>query len=304
MDGSGGVCSVKIFRLAIGMLLWATAVVVLSAEQPQRWVSAGGSLTEWIVVLGGESRLVGIDTTSQHPESLQALPKIGYQRQLSAEGVLALRPDMLVGSEEMGPPPVLDQLRKAGVRVETLSADANLETLHSTLDKLGAWLGTPEDARQQFNQYSQTLQQLKARLHAAQAQHSAPGVLLLIGGTGDRPLVAGDGTLGDWLIKQAGGTNLATQTGYKALSSEMLAGLDPAYIIIADRRLEGAAATQALLKQNPALSQSQAVRSGHVLPIDATVLVGGLGPRLPAVAEHLATQFYPQDLAEPVAKKP
>jgi len=83
----------------------------------------------------------------------------------------------------------------------------------------------------------------------------------------------------------------------------VLAGLDPAYIIIADRRLVGAAA-QALLKQNPALEQSQAVREGHLLPIDATVLVGGLGPRLPEVAEHLAGQFYLQDIPEPAAGQP
>ena len=63
---------------------WATA-----DELPQRWVSAGGALSEWITALGAESKLVGVDTTSQHPESLKALPSIGYQRQLSAEGILS-----------------------------------------------------------------------------------------------------------------------------------------------------------------------------------------------------------------------
>lgn len=52
---------------------------------PQRWVSAGGALSEWVAALGGEQKLVGVDTTSQHPESLKALPSIGYQRQLSAK---------------------------------------------------------------------------------------------------------------------------------------------------------------------------------------------------------------------------
>ena len=68
------------------------------------------------MALGGEDRLIGVDTTSQHPASLRALPSIGYQRQLAAEGILSLRPDLLLGSEEMGPPPVLEQLRSAGVR--------------------------------------------------------------------------------------------------------------------------------------------------------------------------------------------
>ncbi len=84
-----------------------------AAELPQRWVSAGGSLSEWVVALGGESKLVGVDTTSQHPQALKQLPSVGYQRQLAAEGVLALRPDILIGTEEMGPPPVLKQLEGA-----------------------------------------------------------------------------------------------------------------------------------------------------------------------------------------------
>ena len=76
---------------------------------PQRWVSAGGAFSEWVVALGGESKLVGVDSTSQYPQSLRSLPGVGYQRGLAAEGILALKPDILVGSNEMGPPPVLEQ---------------------------------------------------------------------------------------------------------------------------------------------------------------------------------------------------
>ncbi|WVM92296.1 hypothetical protein ULG90_22115 [Halopseudomonas pachastrellae] len=56
---------------------------------------------------------------------------MGYQRQLSAEGVLSLKPDVLLGTEEMGPPPVLAQLREAGVDVVVLSASPSLDTLYS-----------------------------------------------------------------------------------------------------------------------------------------------------------------------------
>lgn len=41
--------------------------LVLAEPLPQRWVSSGGALSEWVVVLGGESKLVGVDTTSRHP---------------------------------------------------------------------------------------------------------------------------------------------------------------------------------------------------------------------------------------------
>lgn len=76
--------STRVAALCVGLFVSYHA----SADDlPQRWVSAGGALSEWVSALGGESKLVGVDTTSQHPESLKALPSIGYQRQLSAQSV-------------------------------------------------------------------------------------------------------------------------------------------------------------------------------------------------------------------------
>ena len=148
--------------LALGILLGTG--MAQAAELPQRWVSAGGSLSEWVVALGGESKLVGVDTTSQHPQALKQLPSVGYQRQLAAEGVLALRPDILIGTEEMGPPPVLKQLEGAGVRVETLSAKPDLEALESNLKKLGDWLGVPLRAEAAELDYRQRLRRQAVRM--------------------------------------------------------------------------------------------------------------------------------------------
>ncbi len=100
--------STRVAALCVGLFVSHHGA---AAELPQRWVSAGGALSEWVSALGGESKLVGVDTTSQHPECLKTLPSIGYQRQLSAEGILSLRPQLLIGTEGMGPPPVLLQIR-------------------------------------------------------------------------------------------------------------------------------------------------------------------------------------------------
>ena len=269
------------------------------AEQlPQRWVSAGGALSEWIVELGAESRLAGVDTTSQHPSSLKALPSIGYQRQLSAEGVLSLRPDVLVGTEEMGPPPVLAQIRGAGVRVELFSSLADVDAVHGNLTRLGELLGKPEQAEQRFADYRQQLDALKTKVKAAQAATQAPGVILLVGHAGAKPMIAGKGTAGDWLIEQAGGRNLATNDGYKNFSSETLAALNPEVVVFSDRALTGDAALQALLKENPALAASRAVRQKRLIDLDPTLLVGGLGPRLPSTLQALAQAFYPAAKAQ------
>lgn len=267
---------------------WASA-----AQAPQRWVSAGGALSEWVSALGGESKLVGVDTTSQHPESLRALPSIGYQRQLSAEGVLSLRPQILVGTEEMGPPPVLAQIRSAGVQVELFSATPDVPTLKENLSHLGRLLGAEAKAEQLFQQYQEQLAVQKELVSQAQLKQKAPGVLLLVGHSGGKPLVAGKGTAADWLLQQAGGQNLATHSGYKPFSVETLASLNPEVLVFADRVLSGEEARVALFKENPILASTRAARDGRVIELDPTLLVGGLGPRLPQSLAALAAKFYP-----------
>lgn len=282
--------STRVAALCVGLFVSHQAA---AAELPQRWVSAGGALSEWVSALGGESKLVGVDTTSQHPESLKALPSIGYQRQLSAEGVLSLRPQILVGTEEMGPPPVLSQLRSAGVQVELFSAQPDLPTLQGNLQHLGRLLGAEDRASQVFLTYQQQLDQQQARVSQAQLKHKAPGVLLLLGHAGGKPLIAGKDTAADWLLQQAGGHNLATHTGYKPFSVESLASLDPEVLVFADRALAGDAARAALFKENPILSSTRAAKDGRVMELDPTLLVGGLGPRLPQSLSRLSDEFYP-----------
>ena len=281
---------VALLALCASLVLSSQA---LAADLPQRWVSAGGALSEWICALGGEARLVGVDTTSQHPASLKSLPSVGYQRQLSAEGVLSLRPDVLVGTEDMGPPPVLAQIRKAGVRVELFSSKAELAAVDSNLKQLGQLLDAEPQATALAAGYHQQLQTLQAKVQQAQAQHKAPGVLLLVGHAGAKPLIAGQGTAGDWLLGQAGGRNLAEHQGYKQFSNEALAALDPDVIVFSDRAQADEQALQALLKENPALAASRAVRGQRLVSLDPTLLVGGLGPRLPATLQSLAATFYP-----------
>ena len=282
--------SASAIALVVGLMLNHAAH---ASQLPQRWLSAGGALSEWVAALGGESKLVGVDTTSQHPASLNALPSIGYQRQLSAEGILSLRPQVLVGTEEMGPPPVLAQIRSAGVQVEMFSARPDLPTLKGNLQHLGALLGSEAKASELFTGYEQALDQQKRWVATAQATHKAPGVLMLLGNAGGKPLIAGKDTAADWMLQQAGGRNLATHSGYKPFSVESLAGLSPEVLVFADRALTGEAARAALFKENPILASTPAAKHARVFELDPTLLVGGLGPRLPQSLVQLSADFYP-----------
>jgi iron complex transport system substrate-binding protein len=282
----------KLTAVLTGILF--THLALADSQQPARWVSAGGALTEWVVELGGQSHLVGIDTTSQHPESIKSLPSIGYQRQLSSEGILSLRPNVLVGTEEMGPPPVLEQLRAAGVKVEVFSAGADVSALQGNLQKLGKLLGDEKQATEVAERFVRQMDSQHDWVARAQQHQTAPGVLLLVSHAGAAPMVAGAGTVGDWLIKQAGGRNLATHNGYKIFSAEAMTGLNPEVLIFTDRAQNGAA-REALLRENPLLAATQAGRNNRMIEVDPTLLVGGLGPRLPEAMKTLSKAFYPAD---------
>ena len=69
-------------------LLLALCLAASPAMAQDRVVVAGSALGEIVAALGAADRLVGRDTTVLYPDSLLALPDIGYLRALSAEGLL------------------------------------------------------------------------------------------------------------------------------------------------------------------------------------------------------------------------
>ena len=70
----------------------------------RRIVVVGGALTEIAFALGQGESVVAVDSTSFFPMRAAELPRIGYMRALPPEGILSLRPDLLVLSSEAGPP--------------------------------------------------------------------------------------------------------------------------------------------------------------------------------------------------------
>ena len=68
--------------------------------------------------------------------------------------------------------------------------------------------------------------------------------------------------------------------------------------LFADRALTGEAARAALFKENPILSSTRAAKDGRVMELDPTLLVGGLGPRLPDALKKISDGFYPGTAAQ------
>ena len=94
---------IKQMRFVIALVASLLSVGLQAAE---RIISADAGVTAVLRALQLEKELVGIDVTSTQPAGTP-LPVVGYHRQLATEGLLALKPSLLVGGEHMGPPATL-----------------------------------------------------------------------------------------------------------------------------------------------------------------------------------------------------
>lgn len=127
-------------------LVSSTVILSTVAMAQERIVSIGGDVTEIIYALNAEQNLVGRDSTSMIPQAVNALPDIGYMRQLNAEGILALKPTKVIATEVAQPSIVLEQLKSAGVTVDTIPFKYSAENVVEKIKKVGESLGKQTQA--------------------------------------------------------------------------------------------------------------------------------------------------------------
>ena len=86
-----------------------------------RIVPLGGAVTEIIYELGMGGNIVGVDISATYPPDVDKIPVVGYQRRITAEGVLSVNPTLVIATTESGPVGSLDLIRNSGVTVLILS---------------------------------------------------------------------------------------------------------------------------------------------------------------------------------------
>ncbi len=278
-----------ILGLSVALLSIPLSLPLQAAQE--RIISAGSAVTELILALHAEQSLVAVDVTSQLPEG-QPLPKIGYHRRLSAEGLLALSPTKLIGSDEMGPAPVLQQLKSTGVDIEVVNTQANVDGLKARIDQIAAILNKSQEAQQLKSLVDQQVQSLKANQPTEQKKK----VLFLLIHEGRAANVAGTDTTPDAIIRLAGAINPAADkiTAYKPLSSESMVEMQPDVILVSGRSFEKLGGPDAIIKMMPLLAATPAGQNKQIITIDGAALVGGLGLKSLAEAKRLNQLLYTQ----------
>lgn len=273
-------------RALLFLLLAAWALPAAAAE---RIVAVGGAVTESVYALGQGHRLVAVDSTSQYPAEADALPDVGYMRRLSAEPILALRPDLVLAIEGSGPPAVLEQLRRSGVPVETVPNEPTVSGIGSKLRTVGTILGVAAEAEILAARIEAELGRIA---QAMAAIRNRPSVLFLISVGRNTPMAGGADTAAATMIELAGGRNaVAELIGYKPLSAEAAVAARPDTILVMTQTLEVMGGVDAILAL-PALAATPAGAAGRLVAMDGMLLLG-LGPRTPQAVRELATALHP-----------
>ena len=248
-----------------------------------RLISIGGALTEIIYLLKANTELVGVDTTSIYPIAATRLPKVGYARSLSAEGILALRPTQLIATEDAGPPMVLRQIIDARIPLAILPSGHQFKDLIDRVQIISRLLHKPDIA-----------QALASRLHVewsntqeriADSKIKNIRVLFVLSQNPSQLMVGGEKTSADAMIAYAGARNaIAGFSGFKPLTPEAVIAANPDAILVTDQGTKAVGGIGGVLRF-PGISQTRAGKEQKIVSLEAMYLLG-FGPRMPlAVAE-------------------
>ncbi|TVR82906.1 MAG: hemin ABC transporter substrate-binding protein [Rhodospirillales bacterium] len=260
-------------------------------------VSVGGAVTEIVFALGAEDRLVAVDSTSQHPEAVRHLPNVGYLRQLAAEPILALNPSLVLALSDAGPPHALDLIRQAGVPVLTVPHEPTPAGVVRKVAIVAEALDRAHAGKSLAERITADLERLSA---AVNRRSETPSVLFMFSAGGGAPLVAGNDTSAAAIIALAGGRNAVTgYDGFKPLNPEAAIAAAPDVILVTTGTLEALGGAEVVLSL-PYLAPSPAAAAGHLIAMDALLLLG-FGPRIGEAVHTLASRLHPDLVLPPTA---
>lgn len=256
------------------------------AEAPQSVLPLAPNITELVATAAGVERLAGAALSDDFPPGVAGLPRF-QSYPLDTEAVVALAPDLAVGSDEVNPTDQADGLAALGIPTYLFAFDevADVPRALRTLDTLLATTGGAPAAA--------AFERRVRDVERAVRPFSRPRVLLLVG---DEALYAfGRDSYASELVRLAGGENLTDAFSGRAAqpSEEAVLEFAPEVVVVLAGTDYDA---ERLFSRHPTFLDLPAVRNGRVYGMDPD-LVSRAGPRLVEGLERLARLLHPEAFA-------
>lgn len=273
---------VYLFSLLTILIMGCGRFAKREAKTPEsmRIVSVSKHLTEMIFALGQGKTLVAVDLSSTYPNSAKLLNTVGYHRALSPEAIIAMNPDLVIHSNDIGPETVIPQITKVGLLVRTFGAANTIDSAKLTLKELASFYGVTAKA-------DSIIKQMDASINAAadslKALHltKKPKVMIIHFGRASNIyfVMSGRHGVGDKMIELAGGeTAIYDAKGAKQLSAEAIAAANPDVIIATDYGFDQMGSMEKFIAGVPGVALTNAGKNKNIIRFEEHDLVY-FGPR-------------------------
>ncbi len=252
---------------------------------PRRIVSLVPSATELIFALGSEDRLVGVTDFCDWPPAARAKPSVGGMVNPSLEAIVALKPDVVLATDDGNRRETFDQLQRLGIPVFQVAANSVAQMLDVT-----ARLGDLTDRRDAVEPLAARMRQSIDAVARAVAGRGRPRVLYVL--WPDPLIVPGRGAIVTELVRLAGGDSVTADEplDYPRFSIEAAVARGPEVIVLARH---GAGSGPIARDQWDRLASLPAVKAGRIHAVDGNLL-HRYGPRIVDGLEQLGRAIHPE----------
>lgn len=257
-------------------------------------VCVSKQINEFVYDIGAENHIVARDLTSIYPPEITKLPSVGYHRALSAEGIISMKPSLVLTDGNVGPSSVLDQVKKVGIPVETIPPGNSLESAESLMHQLGVRFGVQHAADSVIAQWKagiDSIWQDTARF-AAEGKGKHPRVMFIhFGQIGNNYLALKSGQPADQMLRWAGGLNAIDSVGgMSRVTPELIARAAPDVIIATDVGFDRYGSADKF-EDLPGVALTPAGKSKRIYRITEQEIMY-FGPRTPATVRKIADMIH------------
>ncbi|MEI7813885.1 MAG: cobalamin-binding protein [Coriobacteriia bacterium] len=261
----------------------ASRTVTMKSE-PQRIVSLAPANTEIAFALGLGDKVVGVTTYDDYPAEVTSIAKVGDFASPNLEAIAAAKPDLVLATSGVQAEMVA-KLQALGATVVVIDPQ-NIAGVYADIERVGKVTGATAPA-------DKLIAGMKADVAAVRSAVSTAAPVTAFVEIGQNPLfTVGKGTLIDELVALAGGTNVVTQPGYVAYSSEQLIAADPQVYLAT----KGSMSDPNALKSRAGFSKLAAVKNDRIVILDDN-LVSRPGPRFVQGLKQIAEGLHPDAFA-------
>lgn len=247
-------------------------------EHKERIVCISKQYSEIIYALRAEQDIVAVDISSTYPPEIKKLPTVGYHRALSAEGILAAKPTLILQDNNIGPEHVVKQLNDLKIPMKDFGKYQNtIAGTDSLIREMGAYFHKEQRADSLCIKLDHDM---KTALESAKQYKDSVKVLIIhFGQASNIYLVMTKKSTAAKMIEWAGG-KMAVQDekGMKQISPEIVAASDPDVILLTDFGYDRLGGSPEKIKELPGVASTKAFKNNRIYRVEEHDMVY-LGPR-------------------------